>query len=55
MIMSIFLISINTLAIITLGIHQNNLNNKIFEIRSRLLELEIKDINKKQATLHRIK
>ena len=53
--LSIFLISINTLAIIALALHQHNLNNNIYEIRVRLLELELKDLNKKQATLHRIR
>jgi hypothetical protein len=53
--LSIFLISINTLSIIVLALYQHKLSNNIYEIRARLLELELKDLNKKQATLHRIR
>jgi hypothetical protein len=52
---SIFLISINTIAIVILAVNQHNLTNEIYDLRARILDLEIKNLNKKDAVLRRIK
>lgn len=51
----VLLISLNTLAIIFLSFFYRELNNEIYELRARILEFELKDVNKKPATIHRIK
>jgi len=52
--MSVFL-ALNTISIFILGIYATSQSNEIYDLRARILELEIKEVSKKSATLHRIK
>lgn len=54
LLLSIFL-SLNSLCIVIVAMKITSQSDEIYDLRARILDLEIKETNKKSATLHRIK
>jgi hypothetical protein len=52
--LSVFLV-LNTVSIFILGVYATSQSNEIYDLRARILELEMKELSKKSASLHRIK
>jgi len=52
--LSIFAV-LNTVTIFILGVYATSQSNEIYDLRARILELELKEVSKKPATIHRIK
>lgn len=49
------ILTVNIICTVMLGIHLVAQNHEIYDLRARILEIEIKEINKKPAKLYSIK